>query len=321
MAAYTADDLRSVLSTLGLPQEGSLSELEVRVQGQLDGSPYDSFYANAALADLLHQCLARGKKVIQPDRWRQWHRSFCALVTAADPCHEANRLALPPTHCEGGSAFLTFTLSAQDRAALLSGTAVLQVMCTLQGDKVQNRFFWPDSTSLCVNGVPVCVSTHAPVTLAANTRALDAVLRQPTTRLLLHWLHGGAFKVAARVARPVAASELVNKLPLQLSLSDSVGRLLGWGDPEEVQQLLSLVCPVSGQRVKTPTRCAACTTGAVFDLHAYVARGVWVCPLCNAAAPPTALVVDRFVTVLLKRCDADAVLVDGWGFTTPACEQ
>ena len=68
---------------------------------------------------------------------------------------------------------------------------------------------------------------------------------------------------------------------------------------------LSLACPLSGSRLDVPVRTHACAHAGCFDLRAFLAYNAvvaqWRCPVCNAAASPERLALDRWVAALLLR--------------------
>lgn len=77
-------------------------------------------------------------------------------------------------------------------------------------------------------------------------------------------------------------------------------------DPDVVatSQVLSLKCPLSYTRLRTPCRSTFCSHIQCFDANSYLQlqeQGPqWVCPICNKSAPFENLAVDEYVRDILE---------------------
>jgi E3 SUMO-protein ligase PIAS1 len=81
-------------------------------------------------------------------------------------------------------------------------------------------------------------------------------------------------------------------------------------DPDVVatSTVLSLKCPLSYTRLRTPCRSVLCNHIQCFDASSYLQlqeQGPqWICPICNQSAPFENLAIDEYVRKILETSDS-----------------
>lgn len=76
-----------------------------------------------------------------------------------------------------------------------------------------------------------------------------------------------------------------------------------------VENSVSLMCPLSLMRIKTPARGEACTHRRCFDLNTWLLfsdpTDIWQCPLCSMPLLPSQVVIDAEMKAVLQQTDSE----------------
>ncbi|KAI1429327.1 PINIT domain-containing protein [Xylaria sp. FL1777] len=116
------------------------------------------------------------------------------------------------------------------------------------------------------------------------------------------------FYLAAYLCKMVSVDELVTRIRGRKIAKATVIQEMNKkaNDPDVVatSTVLSLKCPLSYTRLKTPCRSVLCLHIQCFDANSYLQlqeQGPqWVCPVCNQPAPFENLAVDEYVRDILE---------------------
>ncbi|KAJ8124898.1 hypothetical protein O1611_g8742 [Lasiodiplodia mahajangana] len=111
---------------------------------------------------------------------------------------------------------------------------------------------------------------------------------------------GTKFYLAAYLCKMVSVDELVTKIRGRKIAKDTVIQEMAKkaNDPDVVatSTVLSLKCPLSYMRIRTPCRSVLCNHIQCFDASSYLQlqeQGPqWICPVCNKSAPFENLAID-----------------------------
>ncbi|KAI0110510.1 PINIT domain-containing protein [Nemania sp. FL0031] len=111
------------------------------------------------------------------------------------------------------------------------------------------------------------------------------------------------FYLAAYLCKMVSVDELVTKIRGRKISKETVIQEMTKkaNDPDVVatSTVLSLKCPLSYTRLRTPCRSVLCNHIQCFDASSYLQlqeQGPqWICPICNKAAPFENLAIDEYV--------------------------
>ncbi|KAH8673691.1 PINIT domain-containing protein [Xylariales sp. PMI_506] len=115
------------------------------------------------------------------------------------------------------------------------------------------------------------------------------------------------FFLALCICKTIPVDELVGKIKGRKIPKASVIRELTKAahDPDVVatSQVLSLKCPLSYTRLRTPCRSTSCSHIQCFDAEMYLQlqqQGPqWICPVCNKSATFDSLAIDEYVKEIL----------------------
>ena len=224
-------------------------------------------------------------------------------------------------------ATATVTLSAAHCATLRAGPGGttpevdLHICCVRLNDTVPGRLCWPCHASCTLNGIPCTVPVRRrandlgprgrdkPATLPPAIRCRLPAAGPMSLSLVACGYDTRPFAVCAILVKRLSLQAVATAVPAAASppscLARCVAAMASHDDDIASSAVgLSLRDPVSGARIRTPVRYAACSGLAVFDLDAFLALAQqslqWTCPLCTACGPPTQLVHDTYVGAILK---------------------
>ncbi|TGJ86106.1 hypothetical protein E0Z10_g2651 [Xylaria hypoxylon] len=116
------------------------------------------------------------------------------------------------------------------------------------------------------------------------------------------------FYLAAYLCKMVSVDELVTKIRgrkiAKTTVIQEMNRKANDPDVVATSTVLSLKCPLSYTRLRTPCRSILCLHIQCFDADSYLQlqeQGPqWVCPICNQSAPFDNLAVDEYVRDILE---------------------
>ncbi|KAI1131574.1 hypothetical protein F5Y10DRAFT_52365 [Nemania abortiva] len=120
------------------------------------------------------------------------------------------------------------------------------------------------------------------------------------------------FYLAAYLCKMVSVDELVTKIRgRKISKATVIQEMAKKAnDPDVVatSTVLSLKCPLSYTRLRTPCRSILCNHIQCFDASSYLQlqeQGPqWICPICNQPAPFENLAIDEYVRNILETSDS-----------------
>ena len=234
------------------------------------------------------------------------------------------------------SATRSFKLTSNQKSLLASSLGTdrnqafrLRVACFLLEDSVEHRVHWPLGAELIVNGYriscygrwanqplgphgrDVCIDISSYCRVGLNTVALKAMQElAPRKR---------DFVMVVQMVRRIPLEEVERSLRARCEPTSGVGhdfgvarakKVLGvtggGGDDDDVvatSAIVPLRCPLSAQRIQTPTRSRTCSHLKVFDMHSFLLMNVrsqkWQCPFCMGSAHVDDLEVDVFLKRVL----------------------
>ena len=197
----------------------------------------------------------------------------------------------------------------------------LHICCVRLDDTVPGRLCWPCHASCTLDGVPCAVPVRRrandlgprgrdkPVTLPPAVRARLPAAGPMSLSLVACGYDTRPFAVCVILVRQLHLDAVARSVPAPASPQSCLARCvaaMATYDEDIASSAIgvSLRDPLSGGRIRTPVRYAACSGLAVFDLDAFLALAQqslqWACPLCTACGPPTQLVRDAYVSAILK---------------------
>ncbi|KAG2484222.1 hypothetical protein HYH03_016957 [Edaphochlamys debaryana] len=206
------------------------------------------------------------------------------------------------------------TLQQQAKYRSRSSEYQLQLVCLQLNDPVAFRLHWPLGAALEVNGVQYRVySRNSTQKLGANGRDEPAniglLCNTGRSRLTMTCTDNQPYVLLALLMRRRSAEEVRALMKPPLSRADAVERVkqqLRGDDDDEVQTgttVLSLRCPLTGSRVRTPGRFAEVAGLACFDLDAFLDSAArtrkWQCPHSMAHTSVQSLMVDTYTQRIL----------------------
>ncbi|KAI0914389.1 hypothetical protein F4824DRAFT_64563 [Ustulina deusta] len=201
----------------------------------------------------------------------------------------------------------------------------VMVFCAADNNSVQDIAF-PHQSEFKVNGGEIKANLRGLKGKPGTTRPVDVTssLRlKPsnynnnieftyalTSKVKKHGPSPAAtkFYLAAYLCKMVSVDELVTKIRGRKIAKTTVIQEMNKkaNDPDVVatSTVLSLKCPLSCTRLKTPCRSVLCLHIQCFDANSYLQlqeQGPqWVCPICNQPAPFENLAVDEYVRDILE---------------------
>jgi hypothetical protein len=270
-----------------------------------------------------------------------WMATVVATVKQCDPFHVQEALLLVPVKlnqvygakppadwstCEDFAlmqATATVTLSPAYVEALRKGDSEvdLHICCVRLNDTVPGRLCWPCHASCTLNGITCTVPVRRrandlgprgrdkPATLPPAIRGRLPASGPMSLSLVACGYDTRPFAVCVILVKRLSLQAVATSVPAAASPQSCLARCVAAMAPHDDDIAssavgLSLRDPLSGARIRTPVRYAACSGLAVFDLDAFLALAQqslqWTCPLCTACGPPTQLVHDTYVAAILK---------------------
>ncbi|KAI0542389.1 PINIT domain-containing protein [Xylaria digitata] len=211
----------------------------------------------------------------------------------------------------------------------------VMVFCAADNNSVQDISF-PHQSEFKVNGGEVKANLRGLKGKPGTTRPVDITgslrLKPPTYNNNVEFTYALTNKVkkhdpspaatkfylAAYLCKMVLVDELVTKIRGRKIAKNTVIQEMNRkaNDPDVVatSTVLSLKCPLSYMRLRTPCRSVLCLHIQCFDADSYLQlqeQGPqWVCPICNQSAPFENLAVDEYVKDILESTTAEQVTIE-----------
>eukprot|EP00873_Tetraselmis_striata_P015353 jgi/Tetstr1/435617/TSEL_024519.t1 len=211
----------------------------------------------------------------------------------------------------------TFKLDAAEKRAIQAESLHLYVCCMLLDDTTGFRFHWPLYAELRVNNVPYRVYSRSSSTkLGANGRdnlfSVGRYCYEGSNRVVLTGVDPRPFALLIFTARTRSMEDVKGLMLRKESLAEAHARVTklirhgdgggGDSDDDEIECLstvISLKCPLTGMRVKTPARFADVSGLNVFDLDAFLDMAQktykWQCPQTMKNSSIEQLQVDAYI--------------------------
>ncbi|KAI0406604.1 PINIT domain-containing protein [Xylaria palmicola] len=153
------------------------------------------------------------------------------------------------------------------------------------------------------------VKKHSPSPPATVSKMAMVVLRRISLHCLSLTLVKQKFYIAAYFCKTASVNELVAKIRAKKIAKTTVIQEMTRkaNDPDVVatSTVLSLKCPLSYTRLRTPVRSVLCNHIQCFDGTSYLQlqeQGPqWICPICNQSAPFENLAVDEYARDILEK--------------------
>eukprot|EP00878_Enallax_costatus_P032366 GHUV01035567.1.p1 GENE.GHUV01035567.1~~GHUV01035567.1.p1 ORF type:complete len:663 (+),score=181.06 GHUV01035567.1:855-2843(+) len=195
---------------------------------------------------------------------------------------------LPPSSCAGGGVAVVQTtsfdvaLSSAQMTMIKSRTAVLQLICLLVNDKIPHRCHWPCSANVCVNGqlarnlyaakrIPNAPLKPQQIDMPADIGSYAA---SKTAVKLTYTSNSSGYVVGVRLVRKQSIDRVKQMVAKPQSLASAVAavkqKLAGDGDVEVSVNAVSLRCPLTAMRMKTPAHFTSAPGLAYFDLDSFL---------------------------------------------------
>lgn len=192
----------------------------------------------------------------------------------------------------------------------------MRVMLFCAGDNqgVQDIAF-PHQSEIKVNGGEIKANLRGLKGKPGSTRPVDITdslrLKQYNYMNNVEFTYAlttKKFYLGLYLCKAIPVEDLVGKIRVKKIAKNSVVQELSRAanDPDVVatSQVLSLRCPLSYTRLRTPCRSILCSHIQCFDANSYLQlqeQGPqWVCPVCNKSAPFENLAVDEYVRDILE---------------------
>ena len=210
-------------------------------------------------------------------------------------------------------ATVTFHFKAPDdlwlQRTLTEPTLKVMVLCAANNTGMQDICF-PHQSELKVNGDDVKANLRGLKNKPGSTRPVDIThalrLNKPAASNQVDFTYAltrQRYYVGVYVCKITPVSDLVDKVAAtgkRISKSSVITELTRQAnDPDVVatSQVVSLKCPLSYMRLKTPVRGIGCTHIQCFDVLSYLQlqeQGPqWLCPICNRSVTFEQLAMDE----------------------------
>eukprot|EP00193_Tetraselmis_chui_P000747 CAMPEP_0177758088 /NCGR_PEP_ID=MMETSP0491_2-20121128/4001_1 /TAXON_ID=63592 /ORGANISM="Tetraselmis chuii, Strain PLY429" /LENGTH=724 /DNA_ID=CAMNT_0019273805 /DNA_START=584 /DNA_END=2758 /DNA_ORIENTATION=+ len=211
-----------------------------------------------------------------------------------------------------------FRLDAAEKKAIDSGELSLYVCCMMLDDTTNYRFHWPLYSDLRVNNVPYRVyprssSTKLGVNGRDNLFSVGRYCYAGSNRVVLTGVDPRPFVLMVVLARSRSLEEVKGLMQPKELIEDAfkrTWRLLNGknGDADDdivtLSTVISLKCPLTGARIKTPARFSDVSGLSVFDLDAFldVAQKTfkWQCPQTMKNSSIENLQIDSYTERILQ---------------------
>ncbi|KAH8895150.1 hypothetical protein GQ53DRAFT_79339 [Thozetella sp. PMI_491] len=216
-------------------------------------------------------------------------------------------------------ATINFTFKAPDdpllQSTLTDPSLKVMVLCAAANTGVQEISF-PHQSELKVNGDDAKANLRGLKNKPGSTRPADITQHLRLNKSaasnsvdFTYALTHHKFYVAVYVCRVTAVTTLVDKIRQhgkRISKASVISELTRKAnDPDVVatSQVVSLKCPLSYMRLKSPVRGIACSHIQCFDALSYLQlqeQGPqWLCPICNKPASFDQLASDEYMKDIL----------------------
>ncbi|KAI8634551.1 hypothetical protein F5Y19DRAFT_409013 [Xylariaceae sp. FL1651] len=191
----------------------------------------------------------------------------------------------------------------------------IMVFCSADNQTVQDIAF-PHQSELKVNGGEIKANLRGLKGKPGTTRPVDITdsLRLKPSNYnnnieFTYALTTKKFYLATYLCKMVSVDELVAKIKGRKIAKATVIQEMTKkaNDPDVVatSTVLSLKCPLSYTRLRTPCRSILCNHIQCFDASSYLQlqeQGPqWICPICNKSAPFENLAIDDYVRDILEK--------------------
>ncbi|KAI8949982.1 PINIT domain-containing protein [Xylaria longipes] len=191
----------------------------------------------------------------------------------------------------------------------------IMLFCAADNASVQDIAF-PHQSEIKVNGGEIKANLRGLKGKPGTTRPVDITdsLRLKPTNYnnnieFTYALTSKKFFLAAYFCKSASVDELVarirgKKIPKATVIQEITKKA---NDPDVIttSTVLSLKCPLSYTKIRTPVRSVLCNHISCFDGSSYLQlqeQGPqWLCPICNKSAPFDNLAVDEYAKDILER--------------------
>ncbi|KAF2965783.1 hypothetical protein GQX73_g7785 [Xylaria multiplex] len=175
----------------------------------------------------------------------------------------------------------------------------VMMFCAADNNSIQDIAF-PHQSEFKVNGGEVKANLRGLKGKPGTTRPVDITgslrLKPPTYNNNIEFTYALTNKVKKHNPSPAATKFYLAAYLLNRKANDP--------DVVATSTVLSLKCPLSYMRLRTPCRSILCLHIQCFDADSYLQlqeQGPqWVCPICNQSAPFENLAVDEYVKDILE---------------------
>ncbi|KAI0879555.1 hypothetical protein GGS24DRAFT_2207 [Hypoxylon argillaceum] len=215
---------------------------------------------------------------------------------------------------------MSIRVSDTPSLASLANDKTYRVMlfCAADNTTVQDIAF-PHQSEFKVNGGEIKANLRGLKGKPGTTRPVDITdsLRLKPANYnnnieFTYALTSKKFYLAAYLCKMVSVDELVAKIRgrkiTEATVIQEMTKKANDPDVVATSTVLSLKCPLSYMRLKTPCRSVMCNHIQCFDASSYLQlqeQGPqWICPICNQSAPFENLAIDEYVRNILETSDA-----------------
>ncbi|KAH8158544.1 hypothetical protein CIB48_g9707 [Xylaria polymorpha] len=189
----------------------------------------------------------------------------------------------------------------------------VMLFCAADNASLQDIVF-PHQSEIKVNGGEIRANLRGLKGKPGTTRPVDITdslrLKPPNYNNNIEFTYALTSKVKKHDPSPVATKFfLAAYLCRSASVDELVAKIRGRKIAKAmvIQEMLSLKCPLSYTRIRTPVRSVMCNHISCFDGSSYLQlqeQGPqWLCPICNQSAPFENLAVDEYAKDILERTE------------------
>ncbi|KAH7276482.1 hypothetical protein KP509_39G008900 [Ceratopteris richardii] len=223
----------------------------------------------------------------------------------------------------------TFLITRSDQEMLLKRQYDIQVWSLLLNDKVSFRMHWPLHSELRINGYPIRATNRPPhQSLGINGRddgvVISDYIREGSNSISMSAGDGRPFCIGVRIIQRLSVEQVLSCIPaehegesfevslnrVRRCISGGNGEVNNGDDSDSDLEVISecvfvnLRCPMSGSRMRIAGRFKPCIHMGCFDLHTFVELNQrtrkWQCPICLTNYSLEELIIDPFLTGVLK---------------------
>ncbi|KAI0453243.1 hypothetical protein F5B21DRAFT_289278 [Xylaria acuta] len=224
-----------------------------------------------------------------------------------------------PMNQHRNTIHLAMRVSEHPNLATLANDKSYRVMlfCATDNASVQDIIF-PHQSEIKVNGGEIKANLRGLKGKPGTTRPVDITdsLRLKPANYnnnieFTYALTNKKFFLAAYFCKSASVDELVTKIRgrkiAQATVIQEMNKKANDPDVIATSTVLSLKCPLSYMRIRTPVRSVLCNHISCFDGSSYLQlqeQGPqWICPICNKSAPFENLAVDEYAKDILERTE------------------